>query len=287
MANLVQFGSYSLDAAKEEREQLEREGGADFMKLGVGRNVVRVLPPLRGKNSPFRVTYQHYVPTADGVWSFTCPRLEAKQNCPLCNFANRLRKSGKPKDRDEAYALLPKRRVFCNVINRAEPEKGPVVLAFGKSIHEELVKLREDEDAGGDFTHPVNGIDVIIDREGSGKNDTRYTVNLARRSCPIHPEAAQVAEWAELMEDLDRFATLPSDEELQTKMDELFGEGGDSAPAPAPAQRQRSASNASRPRRQQQAARPRTAQDDIQDAEYSDAGDGDGNEDWGMPQDGG
>ena len=283
MANLVQFGAYTLDAAKEEREQLEREGGADFMKLGVGRNVVRILPPARGKQTPFRITYQHYVPTADGVWSFTCPRLEAKQNCPLCNYANRLRKSGKPKDRDEAYKLLPKRRVFANVINRGEPEKGPVVLAFGKTIHEELVRLREDEDAGGDFTHPVHGIDVIIDREGSGKTDTKYSVNLARKSGPIHPDAAQVAEWASMMEDLERFATLPSDEELQQKMEELFGEVAPSAP---PQRTRQSSGDGGGQRRAQRPPRQRTAQDDIQDAAY-DEGEADGNEDWGMPKDGG
>jgi hypothetical protein len=272
MANLQKFGEYALDTAIEEQEALDAESSGEFMKLAVGRNVIRILPPLRGKNSPFRTTYQHYIDTADGKWVFTCPRVEAKKRCPVCERAQAMRASGNPADREQAYDLLPKRRVFCSVINRAEPDKGPMVLGFGKTIHEQLVALRRDEDTGGDFTHPTNGIDVVIDRAGSGKTDTRYTVNLARRTSPIHSDAAQVAAWADAMPDLDNFARLPSDEELLEKMEAVFGPG-----ASQPQQRQRPA-----PKSRSQERR-HTAQDDVQDAEFADS-EGDGNEDWGMPK---
>jgi len=283
--NIQKFGAYDLDEALAEQEALDQEGGGEFMKLAVGRNVVRILPPLRGKRSPFRVTYQHYIETADGKWVFTCPRLEARKRCPVCEKAQKMRASGNPSDRDEAYAMLPKRRVFCQVINRAEPEKGPVVLAFGKTIHEELVKLRRDEDTGGDFTHATNGIDAVIDRVGTGKNDTKYTVNLARRTSPIHDDATVVSEWADMMVDLDAYAKLPSDDELHERMAKVFGPDevrttGEDRPNRS---RQRPAGPAQ--------PRPRTAQQDVKDADYDEADDGegasgqgtDGNADWGMP----
>ena len=282
MANIQKFGEYSIDAAEAEKAAIDAEGG-DFMKLAVGRNVVRILPPLRGKDSPFRVTYQHYIETAEGKWVFTCPRLEAKQRCPVCEHAQKMKKSVNPADRDAAYDMLPKRRVFCLVINRAEPEKGPVVLAFGKTIHEPLVKLRQDEDAGGDFTHPTHGMDVIIDREGTGKTDTKYDVNLARRSSPIHPDAATVAQWADMMPDLDDFAKLPGSDELNERMAKVFGP--DSVPTTGTSVR--GSGGQSQPRGQSQRKprgpsqpRPRTAQDDVaDDADYDD---GDSNESWGM-----
>jgi hypothetical protein len=255
MANIQKFGEYSIDAAEAEKAALDAEGG-DFMKLAVGRNVVRILPPLRGKDSPFLVAYQHYVDTPEGKWVFNCPRMLAKQRCPLCEHAQRMKKSVNPADRDAAYDLLPKRRVFCLVINRAEPEKGPVALAFGKTIHEALVKLRQDEDAGGDFTHPVQGMDVIIDREGTGKNDTKYDVNLARRD----------------------FARLPGQEELMERMAKVFGP--DAIPTTGKASTSRG-SQQKRARAPQQ-PRPRTAQDDVGDTGDAEYDDSDTNEEWGI-----
>lgn len=283
MANIQKFGEYTIDAAEQEKAAIDAESG-DFMKLAVGRNVVRILPPLRGRDSPFLVAYQHYVDTPEGKWVFNCPRMLAKQRCPLCEHAQRMKKSVNPADRDAAYDLLPKRRVFCLVINRAEPEKGPVVLAFGKTIHEALVKLRQDEDAGGDFSHPVQGMDVIIDREGTGKNDTKYDVNLARRSTPIHPDAATVSAWADMMPDLGDFARLPGQEELMERMAKVFGP--DAIPTTGKATSSRGGQKDQQQRRPRapQQPRPRTAQDDVgdtTDAEYDDA-DEDTNEEWGI-----
>lgn len=285
MSNLQKFGAYTLEAAVEEKDALDQEGGGEFMKLGVGKNVVRILPPLRGKSSPFRVTYQHYIDTSDGKWVFTCPRLEAGKRCPVCDAAARLKASGNPTDRDQAWDMFPRRRVFCSVINRAEPEKGVLVLAFGKTIHEELVKLRQDEDTGGDFTHPTEGIDVVIEREGTGKNDTRYSVNLARRSSPVSKDPTQLAAWADAMPDLDSYARLPSDDELEERMAKAFGPDGPAAAEPPPARRGRAQQRAGGRQAQAQggARKPgrRTAQDDVSDAEFED--EEDGNEDWGMP----
>ena len=301
---IQKWGTYTAEAAQEEREALQDEGGADFMKLSVGRNIVRILPPARGRSSPFRVTYQHYVETPDGKWAFTCPRLENDRRCLLCELAMSLQRSGKPRDRDQGYQIKAKRRVYTNAINRADPDKGPVVLAFGKTIHDDLVNLREDEVTGGDYTHPVGGIDVIIDRVGSGKNDTEYTVNLSRQTSPLHPDATVMDSWAGMLHDLDSFAKVPSDDEMNEKMNEIFGvsaagppgggevvdtTGGPAAyqdqqprPRPAAQQQQPRSRAAAQPRR----ARTRTAQDDVQQEQFeatAEGGDGgDSNEAWGM-----
>ena len=54
---------------------------------------------------------------------------------------------------------MPKLRAFAAVIDRNGESKGPQVLGFGKTILEDLRNLREDEDAGGDYTHPIEGCD--------------------------------------------------------------------------------------------------------------------------------
>jgi hypothetical protein len=217
MSNLVRWGSYDASTAKAEKEEMAKGGGGqDFMKLQAGRNVVRVLPPAPGKRSPFRVVHQHFVrlPTSPNPVVFVCPRMETKSECPLCTQAGRLRSSGNEADREKAWELMPKRRVFCSVIDRANPEAGPKVLAFGKMVHEELVSLREDEDTGGDFSHPLTGYDVIILREGTGKNDTSYKVRRAKGETPLSPDAAEMDRWADAMPDLDQFGKVKPLEEI-------------------------------------------------------------------------
>jgi hypothetical protein len=208
---LAQYGSYEMDAAEDEKKVLDQEGGGDFAKIVPGRNVFRILPPMLGERTPFVVVYQHYinVPGAKGPVVFVCPRLTAKQRCPACEKADKLRRSGNPADMDYAYQMNARRRVFCNVINRKEPERGVQVLGFGKSIHEQLNALRRDPDAGGDFTHPETGFDVVIERTGSGKNDTEYQVFAARRSSALGD-----LSLLEQRVDLTRYSAVKSVDEI-------------------------------------------------------------------------
>lgn len=213
MGNLVKYGEWSADEAEKEKEDLAKSGtGAEFMKLAVGRNVVRVLPPALGKKTPFKVFYQHFinVPGQTNAVSFACPRMEAKRYCPACEKADALRATGNPADYDLAGQLFAKRRVFVNVIDRKNPESGPKILAFGKTVHEQMLALRTDEDAGGDYTHPANGFDLVIEREGTGKNDTSYKVFPARKQSALGND-----EWIMMQHNLDAYARVPSQEELE------------------------------------------------------------------------
>lgn len=215
---LVKFGSYEVEAATEERQGMESSGGTEWMKLKPGRNVVRVLPPPMGKRSPFRTIYQHFISSPTGPIVFVCPRLEQKQPCPACQKAEELRGARNEEDQRLANELFARRRVFCNVIDRAEPEKGPKVLGFGKTVHEQLIALREDEDAGGEFTHPLSGFDIIIERAGTGKNDTKYSVRPARNSSQLHDEGSVMQTWIDTQRNLDQFARVPSWDELRDMM---------------------------------------------------------------------
>lgn len=223
MSNLVKHGSYEMEEAEKEEAELGK-GKTEFLKLEQGRNVIRFLPPAAGKKSPFRVIYQHYVdvPGATGPVVFTCPRMESKQQCPSCAQADKFRKSGNPVDRERAFEMLPSRRVMANVIDRKDPEAGPKVLGFGKKIHEALIALRKDADAGGDFTDPMNGFDIIIERTGAGRTDTKYAVLGARKLSPLGND-----EWIEQQHDLDAFARVRALDEIEAALrgEETSGRG--------------------------------------------------------------
>lgn len=214
---LVNYGGYSLDTANEEHEDLSRAGGGQFMKLEVGRNVVRFLPPPVGRKSPFVTTYQHFMdlPGREGPVVFNCPRMMERRPCPACAKGDRLRATGNPKDAEAARDFWASRRVFAAVIDRNDEDSGPKVLGFGKTVHEALVAIRRDDDAGGDFTHPVDGFDIIIERTGTGKNDTRYKVFPARKSSHLGDRAE---EWIAQQPDLRQLARVPSLEEIKAQV---------------------------------------------------------------------
>lgn len=232
MGNLLNYGSYDEETAEQEKEELDQSGGAEFMKLKPGQNKVRILPPPTGKRSPFRVVYQHFIEMPGGSKSVICARLEAKKPCAVCAKVNELRASRSEEDQKIANDLFARRRVFCNVIDRAEPDKGPKVLAFGKTVHEQLVALR-NPDVGGDYCHPEEGYDVIIERTGTGKNDTKYKVFLSRKESPLGSSVEVMQGWIDAQKNLDTFAALPSAQEVKQLLSgEEADEEEDAAPPP-------------------------------------------------------
>lgn len=217
MGNL-KYGSYDVDTALEEKGELEAAGGAEMMKLTVGRNPLRVLPPPVGQRTPFKTVYQHFIELPGNKKSFICARLEAKKPCAICQKVEELKASPSKADREAADDMYARRRVFVNVLDRKNPDKGVLVLGIGKSIHEQLVSLR-DEETGGDYCDPENGFDVIIERTGTGKQDTKYKVYLARKSSPLagtveEPDYERMQELIDTQSDLGKFARLPDQNEI-------------------------------------------------------------------------
>ena len=237
--SLVQFGDFSIEEAEREMMEMEKlSGNSDYMKLVVGRNIVRLLPPKdTSGHSPFQIVMEHFLrlPGAQRPLVFACPTVTAKTKCPACEHAARLRASGNPADRELAYDMSAKFRVYCNVINRKEPEKGPQILPIGKMIYEQLLTIRKDEDAGGNYSDPLNGFDIIIERKGTGKNDTEYAVHGSRKQSPLHPDSSQAEEWIATQADLARFARSRSYEELLASIRKEGGMVGGSAQQAAPA----------------------------------------------------
>jgi hypothetical protein len=214
--SLVKYGAFELTDAEEESRLGEDEGGvSEFLKLAQGKNVLRFLPPKPGVK-PFKIIYEHFIetPGQKGRMRFCCPRLMAQCNCPACNEMNELRKTGNPVDRNKAWSLKGKRRVYANVIDRAHEDEGVKVFAFGKMIHEALLTIRQDASDGGDFTNPTaEGFDIVIMRKGEAL-DTEYSVLAARNASPLSAHPRQMEDWIADQFDLDSYARVPDEEEL-------------------------------------------------------------------------
>lgn len=236
MSNLQKYAEFSMEDAEAAGEELAAMGGAaDFIKFAVGKNVLRFLPAKPGKKV-FVLVQQHFIeiPGASGPVVFACPRIHAKRSCPACQQADKMIDSGNPVDYERGKKLQPKLRVFANAINRKEPEAGPKIAGFGKQIYEQLLSLRKNEDAGGNFTDPgPNGFDIVIDRTGEGLK-TEYKVWPARKVSALGND-----EWLDQQRDLERYSRVPSDDELAR----MLGGGARSGPSRGNAPRGRTAAD--------------------------------------------
>jgi len=248
---IVKYGSYTVEDATADAEELGK-GTNSYFKPIEGKNRLRFIPPRIGGRATV-VVHQHVinVPGSTNPLSFNCPRMMAKKPCPACAKVDQLRATGNAADYDAAGELLPKVRVYANIIDRKNPEKGPQVFAYGKTVHKELVALRADEDSGGDFMHPIDGFDVIVVREGQGLQ-TKYVVRRIPTNSPLAPDTETMNAWIEGGADLEAFAAVPSVEEIKAKL------GGASTATDSTKQR-------SGATRAPAGAKGRTASDDMTD----------------------
>jgi hypothetical protein len=266
MSDLVKYGEWDDEQAAVDKAEAEADGGTPFVKLQVGRNVVRFLPPKVGVRTPFKVVWTHFlrVHGRDKPIPLACPRRESSELCPICDKGFKLRETGNEVDFKESKKWLPRKRVYANVIDRSDPS-GIKVLGVGKQVHDQLISIRHDKEDGGNFTNPTeDGFDIVINRKGTGQMDTEYTVRVARDFTPLHDDAAQANEWIEAQFDLSPFGKTHPAAKLRDLMDGNFG--GSNGSAPEAATSQPDAAPAQLPK-----GRRRSAQDDVIDADYEEA----------------
>lgn len=256
MGNLKDYyDEFSGQAADRDADQMS---SGKFWKAKVGENTIRFLPPRKGKDSIFTLMSKHWiaVPGEKRKSTFVCPKAmtRGKSPCPACDMADRLESSRSRADQEQARDFQPRKSCLAWIIDRGNEAKGPQMYDVPPSVVEKLRTIRNNRALGGDFSHPLHGFDIVIKREGTGAQDTRYDAFAARTSSKLHDDEEQMIDWFEQAEDLAPLALPASMEEIS----EILGIGG--APARAPAARI--------PAGQDRPAKPaRTAQDDIEDAD--------------------
>ncbi len=208
---IVTYGDWSPDQMK--RESQEMASGGDFWKAPEGKTSVRFLPPKLGWPSPFVIQHQHFVrmPGQERPVSFCCPREHEKKPCVCCKKADALETSGNSRDERMARNLRPQKRVMANIIVNPKDETAkPTIWTFGTRVFNQLKSIREDDEGGGNFLDPVKGFNIVVQRKGTGKDDTTYTLIPSRN-------LTQLAnmEWINMQPDLRRLIRIPTVEQQE------------------------------------------------------------------------
>jgi len=178
------FTPYTADAAAADTREASKMGGVRHLqmsKLPPGSYLFRFLPPRPGRKSLFVIKYTHFVKGAEKTRAVPCARLMEGAPCKVCSVMEALDSTGLAADVAASKELAPEFSVLSTVLDMTvpfDPEHALdqcAVLEFKKGIHTDLLALRNNPHAGGDFSHPTNGFGIAISKSGSGMK-TEYGV---------------------------------------------------------------------------------------------------------------
>lgn len=179
-----------------------------------GRSIARGLPPRKDKKpTPMVETYVHFIHHPSGgelMFVGECPLKTGKgPYCAACKKVGEWKRSPDPALKKAADEMGAKWHAYLAVVYLMHPERKdlklkeaqPEVVDVPRAIYEKLMKAYRDPQLGGNWSHPDKGYDLVFDRTGEGKNDTKYDVTLARQSTPLMNR-----DWLKKLPDLDAVA---------------------------------------------------------------------------------
>ncbi|MET2951259.1 hypothetical protein ABXV18_24565 [Vibrio owensii] len=177
--------------AKKQKEIQAKKGRTRPFKFPVGKTKIRLLPSWRGGEDPqfFHDFGSHYIKNDKGETEavYVCTEKTFGGECEICKAIGLGIKGAHD---DETIELLKEansgQQYLMNALIRGDANhKDPVLIAAGIGIFEAICEIIAEY---GDITDLNEGVDLTISREGSGRNDTKYTVIPAAKSEKVSKE---------------------------------------------------------------------------------------------------
>jgi hypothetical protein len=237
----------TLEELKKRHQKLLNEtnnpkGGKDnnfldkFIKLEMGKNVVRILPGKKDKMEFYAESVIHRYTDVDGrEKNYHCRKTNENESCPMCDFISELwkkhRELGLPNGQkskfgDLATKLKGNNRYYVNVIDRRLQEQNPSdnagcvkILATGKKLMAKIINdlwdeeyLDSEDPENSTLIELENGNDFIIDLSKNGVYNSFDNSRARSKKSPAGSKQ-QMAAWMEVCTDLTTFVKTGDYEE--------------------------------------------------------------------------
>ena len=205
-----------LDAIKNKLNQLQSTTSTanNFWKPEPGKQVVRIVPYTHNKENPFVELFFHY--NLGQNKTFMSPMSFGRPD-PVQEFADKLKSTGDKDEWIQGKRLEPKMRTFAPVIVRGQESEGVKFWGFGKTVYQELLGVIADPDYG-DITDPVNGRDIMIERQTPAEAGNQYgktTVRVKPNQTPITDSKEMLETMLNKQPNLTELYTEPSYDDLK------------------------------------------------------------------------
>lgn len=214
-------------------------GKVNFFKLKEGGNKLDIVPyTATSKNHPLiaagrmekgspdynlEIFVHRNVGAAGG--SYICPNKQYGQPCPICEVAEALDervKKGDKKAEDTQKKLFPSFRIFMNVVDMMEPEKGVQIFETNnkqvmKPLRTAQAEFNTDSDAQAEhpkahFADPDNGLTVKIIGGTASFGGRDY---IEPSSVTLLPRKNDMNDYLDKAIPLDKCIKILSYEELE------------------------------------------------------------------------
>ena len=208
-----------LDKIKERMSALKGDSKkSHFWRPDDGEQTIRIVPTADG--DPFKDYYFHYNVGKNS--GFLCPKRNFGDDCPVCNFANKLYKEGTTDSLKLAKSFFARQRFFSPVLVRGLEEEGVKVWGYGKMAYENLLSLVLNPEYG-DITDVDDGTDLILSYgKPPGASFPQTKLVPRRRNSPLCQDM-DATKCSELLENIPEFDSLferKSTEDVQALLDE-------------------------------------------------------------------
>ena len=203
-----------MDKLKKAADEL---GSGKYWKPKEGKNIIRILPPWNDEGLFYFEAALHYG-FKDGAKTKAYPCLAMyEQECPICEFAKKLAKE----DKQMAGGITSRKKFYANIIDRNS--NNVMIWGFSMKVLRTLLAYVQDPD-WGDFTDPEEGHDIVVERTGSGKLDTKYEVRIKPK-----PSEICLNNWESKVIDLSTEVVEEADEDvLLQAIEDNYGKGAGS-----------------------------------------------------------
>ena len=197
-----------------------------------GKQQVRIVPYKHQPDNPFIELFFHY-----GInnRTYLSPQSFGRPD-PICEFAEKLKRSGDKDDYRMGRSLMPKMRTFVPVIVRGEEADGVKFWGFGKEVYQELLGVIADPDYG-DITDPENGRDITIEflsAEEAGRSFPKTNIRVKPNTSPISENKNVLESVANTQAEITEIYQELSYDELKEALEKwVSGESEEAPPAEA------------------------------------------------------
>ena len=209
--------------------------GAFALTLKNGRTTLRVMPAWSEKGVWLHEITEHFSPSKKR--SLPCVG-ETAGRCPICEHGASLAAQGQE---EQAKDFKASTRFLINVLVLSEPsgklsiKDGVKVMKVPTTVKTSLLDLDTDKGGGyGDIVSFHHGMNVNIDRTGTGRLNTRYTIKVVPQRTSIietiQHEGLDIESFQ--LHALDAFVPVKSLDEVVAEFSAIMSDAPTQAPAP-------------------------------------------------------
>lgn len=173
-----------------------------------GRNIVRFLPAATKTGMWYYDIAFHYGP------GLPCLAGRSPKGCPVCKLRQKLLNSSSKSKQKLAKDISPQIRVLFNIVDLTDDagkERGVQVYAHTDTTLSKLMTFWNDPE-WGDFTDPVEGYDVIIEKTNE-KGPNAYKIRPRR-----NPSKLAKMSWLKNMKKLSKVHKIPTYMEAKRRL---------------------------------------------------------------------